>query len=86
MGAEDYIKYSNEEKLTIVQIEEIEAYEQQGETTEAKEEATACTEATKSVPENTLPAPATKADLAAAEKIADKDAEMQARLPFTTPK
>ena len=27
-GAEDYIKYSNEEKLTIVQIEDIEAYEQ----------------------------------------------------------
>lgn len=53
--------------------EKIEAYEQQGETTEAKEEATACTEATKSVPENTLPAPATKADLAAAEKIADEE-------------
>jgi 4-hydroxy-2-oxoheptanedioate aldolase len=28
MDAEDYIKYSNEEKLTIVQIEDIEAYEQ----------------------------------------------------------
>ena len=53
--------------------EKIEAYEQQGETTEAKEEATACTEVTKSVPENTLPAPATKAGLAAAEKIADEE-------------
>ena len=28
MDAEDYIKYSNEEKLTIIQIEDIEAYEQ----------------------------------------------------------
>ena len=28
MGVEDYIKYSNEQKLTIVQIEDIEAYEE----------------------------------------------------------
>lgn len=28
MGTEDYIKYSNEQKLTIIQIEDIEAYEQ----------------------------------------------------------
>ena len=27
-GTEDYIRYSNEEKLTIIQIEDIEAYEQ----------------------------------------------------------
>lgn len=28
MGTEDYIRYSNEQKLTIIQIEDIEAYEQ----------------------------------------------------------
>lgn len=28
MGTEDYIKYSNEQKLTIIQIEDIEAYEE----------------------------------------------------------
>jgi len=28
MGVEDYIRYSNEQKLTIIQIEDIEAYEQ----------------------------------------------------------